>query len=41
MTSMLCRDQSECLGKRVSGKEVEENKAQMGIAISEADFWGG
>lgn len=37
---MLHRDQSECLGKHTYGKGVEENKAQMGIAISEAYFWG-
>lgn len=37
---MLLRDQSEFLGKRTYGKGVEENKAQMEIAISEAYFWG-
>lgn len=37
---MLCRHQSECLGKRSCGKGVEENKAQMGIATSGALLFG-
>ena len=37
---MLRRDQSDCLGKCTYGKGVEENKAQMGIAISEAYVLG-